>query len=144
MRFMKTRLLPLVLLLLSSVAAGQTLPPAATQFFQTNGKPYFIVFYVKGENYSRERSKEETDRLLLGHLGYLRKQVEAGKYALTGPIMDDGHVRGIVAMEAASAEEARQILSGDPMIQSGQFAIEIHPGILTDLSAVKATYPTVR
>jgi len=142
MRFTRTLGLLIVLLLVASeFPAGQNAPPAADQYGQINRKPYIVVFFVKGENYSRERSKEEAERLLLGHLAYLRKQVEAGKYALVGPLTDEGHVRGILFVNAASADEARQIVSGDPMVQSGQFAADIHPGMMTDLSAVKAVYP---
>lgn len=142
MRFTKTHsLLLLLLLFVSQIAAGQSAPPAASQYGQINRKPYLVVFFVKGENWSRERSKEETDRLLAGHLAYLRKQVEAGKYALVGPLTDDDRIRGIIFVNAGSVDEARKIVSSDPMVNSGQFAAEIHPVMMTDLSAIKAVYP---
>ena len=145
MRFSRTLGLIIVLLLVASeFPAGQNAQPAANQYGQINRKPYMVVFFVKGDNWSRERSKEETERLLLGHLAYLRQQVEAGKYALVGPLTDEGHVRGILFVNAATVDEARRIVSGDPMVKSGQFAADIHPGIMTDLSAIKAIYPPMR
>ena len=106
-----------------------------------NRKPYFIVFLIKGEKWSEPRPKEEMDRLLQGHLAFLRKQVELGKYALSGPLIDGGPIRGIIVLNAASAEDAARIVKGDPMVHSQQFGFEVHPGMFPDLSGVRAIYP---
>ena len=44
-------------------------------------------------------------------------------------------------INAASIEEAKKIVSGDKMIQSGRLVAEIHPVMLEDLSAVHIEYP---
>jgi len=126
---------------LTLCAAAQT-PQPSDQFpdVPTNLKPYYIALYVNGANAGEPQSKEEHDALLRKHLAYIRSQVEAGKYALVGPLRDEDRVRGIAIIRAASAEEARQIANGDPEIQAGRMAIEVHPGVLPDLDCVRVEY----
>lgn len=95
---------------------------------------------MKGAKADQPQTKDEPDAFMRQHTAYLRSQVEAGKYLLVGPLTDDGQVRGIAVIRAASAEEAREIANGDPAIQSGRMAIEIHPGVLPDLGCVRFEY----
>jgi uncharacterized protein YciI len=99
-------------------------------------KQYFMGFLVKGEKWAQTPPKEELDQLMQKHLAYIRSQAEAGKYALAGPFLDNGRIRGFLIINAASADEARQIVSGDPMVQSGRMDVEVHPAMMADVSCV--------
>ena len=103
-------------------------------------KQYFVGFLVQGENWAQTPPKQELDELMQKHLAYIRSQAAAGKYALAGPFLDNGRIRGILIINAASAEEARQIVSGDPMVQSGRMSPEIHPAMMADVSCVLTEY----
>jgi uncharacterized protein YciI len=103
-------------------------------------KNYFVGFLVRGEKSTQTPPKEELDQLMQRHLAYIRSQTEAGKYALAGPFLDDGRIAGILIINAASAEEAKQIVSGDPMVRSGRLSPEIHPAMPADLSCVRMEY----
>ena len=103
-------------------------------------RQYFIGFLVHGQRSSENLPKEKLDALLQKHLAYIRSQAEAGKYALAGPFLDKGRIAGILIINAASAEEATQIVRRDPMVQSGRLAPEIHPAMLADVSCVLMEY----
>jgi uncharacterized protein YciI len=103
----------------------------------TNSKLVYIGLMTKGPRF------EETNgdaALMQQHLAFLRAQVEAGHYKIFGPTLDDGDVRALVIMQAASLEEAQQISSTDPILKSCRLAIEIHPAFLQDVSGIKTEY----
>lgn len=70
--------------------------------------------------------------------------MEAGRFVLVGPLTEDNRIRGIAVIQAASLEEAQRIASGDPAVQSGHLAVEVHPILLEDLAGVRFDYPANR
>ena len=82
------------------------------------------------------------DPAMQEHLAYIREQVEAGKFVVVGPALDQGRIAGMAIINAASIEEARKIAEGDKMVQSGRLVAEIHPVMLVDLSGLRIEYPT--
>ncbi len=139
-RSMKAALFAIVLLLSAALAAQTPSQPQQTPSLPKGMKQYFFGFLVKGEKWAQTPPKEELDQLMQRHLAYIRSQAEAGKYALAGPFLDNDLIRGLVIINAASAEEARNIASADPMVQSGRMAVEIHPAMLADVSCVLTEY----
>jgi uncharacterized protein YciI len=123
--------------LFAAIAAAQA--PAGPNV-PRNLKPYFVGLYVRGVHYSQAESVERA-ALLDKHLAYLRSQIEAGNYAMAGPFLDDGPVRGIAIIKADSAEAAKRIADADPMVQEGWLKVVIHPTRLPDLSPVRVEYP---
>lgn len=99
-------------------------------------KQYFVGFLVKPEKPLPALPNEERDTLMQKHVAYIRIQAAGGKYKLAGPFLDNDRVRGMVVVDAASVDEARKIVDGDPMVQSGRLASEIHPAMMADLSCV--------
>jgi len=139
-RSMKAALFAMVLLLSGALAAQTPSRPQQNLHIPEGMKQYFFGFLVKGEKWAQTPPNEELHQLMQQHLAYIRSQAEAGKYALAGPFLDNDRVRGIVIINAASAEEARSIASGNPMVQSGRMAVEIHPAMLADVSCVLVEY----
>ncbi len=139
-RSMKAALFAIVLLLSGALAAQTPSQPQQNPNLPKGLKQYFVGFLVKGEKWAQTPPKEELDRLMQQHLAYIRSQGDAGKYALAGPFLDNDRIRGMVIINAASAEEARNIISGDPMVQSGRMAGEIHPAMMADVSCVLVEY----
>lgn len=122
-------------LLLSGALRAQT-PTRPQQNVPQGMKQYFFGFLVKGEKWAETPRKEDLDELMNNHLAYIRSQAAAGNYVLAGPFLDNERIRGVVLINAASAEQARSITSGDPMVQAGRMAVEIHPAMLADVSCV--------
>jgi len=129
----------LSLLLLAGAAVAQTpgeFPQGAN--VPKNMKQYFLCLLEKGE---KHKPMQFADPEMQEHLAYIREQVEAGKYVVVGPALDAGRIGGMAIINAATAEEAKKIVNGDKMVQSGKLVAEIHPVMLADLSALHTEYP---
>ena len=137
----KNRSAILLILLFSIAAIAQNASTQAPKLDIPKGmKQYFIGFLVTGPKYTPNMPEEEHTRLLQKHLAYIRSQAEAGKYKLAGPFLDDGNIEGLLIIDTSTAEEARQIVDRDPMVEIGRLAIELHPAMLADISCVLMEY----
>jgi uncharacterized protein YciI len=138
-RSIKTGLLALALLL-TGAAVGQT-PGGFPQGTNIPKKmrPYYLCLLEKGGKWT---PVQVADPAMQEHLAYIREQVEAGKYVIVGPALDQGRINGVAIINATSLEEAQKIVSADKMVQSGRLVAEIHQVMLPDLSALRIEYPT--
>src|ERR1700704_6033381 len=128
-----------LILLLSCAAVAQTpgeFPQGAN--VPKNLKQYFLCLLEKGEKWT---PVQFADPAMQEHLAYIREQVEAGKFVVVGPALDQGRIGGMAIINATSLEEAQKIANGDKMVQSGRLVAEIHPVMLEDLSALHIEYP---
>src|SRR5436853_7555549 len=104
-----------LVLLLHGVAAQQT----SGQFPQganvpKNMKQYFLCLLEKGEKWA---PVQFADPAMQEHLAYIREQVEAGKFVVVGPALDEGRVGGMAIIDATSLAERRKIANGQKMGQ---------------------------
>src|SRR6267154_4558022 len=107
-----------LVLLLAGAAVAQTpgeFPQGAN--VPKNMKQYFLCLLEKGE---KHKPMQFADPEMQEHLAYIREQVEAGKYVVVGPALDAGRIGGMAIINAASAEEAKKIVNGDKVVQSGE------------------------
>ena len=86
---------------------------------------YYVVFLKAGAN--RSQDSLETARLMEQHLAHLNRMYEEGYSSLTGPMGDDGDLRGIVVYNTPTLEEADSLANLDPMVKSGRLKVEIRP-----------------
>ena len=135
-QLMKIVRVVLILILSSMLAAQSVSEPQANPDIPKGMRQYFFALLVKGPKFSQAASEQELDHLQAQHLAYIRSQREAGKYSLSGPFLDDGTIRGILIINAGSADEARNIVNKDPMVKIGRLAVEIHPAMLQDVACV--------
>lgn len=115
-----------------------------TPYIPKNMKPYYLDILLKSDKAEAAATPAENAERMQKHLGYIRSQAEAGKFVLVGPLTEDNRIRGIAVIQAASLEEAQRIASGDPVVQSGHFMVEVHPILLEDLAGVKFEYPAMK
>jgi len=131
----------ILLTLLSSIVAAQNSGPQAPKLDIPKGmKQYFVGLLVKGPKYTPNMPAEEHTNLLQKHLAYIRSQAEAGKYRLAGPFLDDQRIEGLLIIATPTIEEAQHVMKGDPMVQIGRLAIELHPAMLANISCVLTEY----
>jgi len=135
-RLGRSQTLVAMVILLAASAYAQ-MPTGAD--FPTNMKKYFLVLVIAGDN--KPASDQEHEALKQQHLSFVHSQVEAGKFIVVGPALDDGRVRGLAIVNASTVEEAKQAWAGDPFVKSGQTTLEVHPVMLPDLSPVHIDYP---
>lgn len=133
-----SRILTLVTAVVLLAASCYAQMPTSPDF-PTNMKKYFLVLIIAGDQ--KPVSAEQHEALKQQHLAFVRKQVEAGKFLLVGPALDDGRVRCLAIVSASTVAEARQAWAGDPFVKAGQTVLEVHPVMLPDLSSVHIDYP---
>lgn len=126
--------------LLAQVPAENPLAPYIPQ----NTKPYYLDLLMLKNAAAPGVSEENKTEWMQKHLAYIRTQVEAGKFVLVGPLMEENRLRGIAIIQANSLEEAQRVANGDPLVQAGRLETEVHPIMLEDLSSVKFDYPSLK
>lgn len=86
---------------------------------------YFMVFLKKGEN--RNQTDEQAKQLQSEHLLHLEKMYDLGYADISGPMGDDGELRGVTVYNTPNIEMADSLANSDPMVRAGRLSIEIHP-----------------
>lgn len=86
---------------------------------------YFIAFLKRGP--VRSSDKKEVDSLQVLHLAHLGRMYEKGYADISGPLGDDGEIRGITIYNTPTLEIADSLANMDPMVKSGRLVIEMHP-----------------
>ena len=86
---------------------------------------YYVVFLKAGAN--RSQDSLETARLMEQHLAHLNRMYQEGYSSLTGPMGDDGELRGIVVYNTPTLQEADSLANLDPMVKAGRLKVEVHP-----------------
>jgi hypothetical protein len=112
--------------------------PRRNKNIPRNLEPYFIALLFKGERWN---DPGDADDLMPRQLAFLREQVEAGRYLLTGPITDDSALVGISIIAAGDASEALALVNQDPGVEARRLRVEVHPAYLPSLKDLKIIYP---
>jgi uncharacterized protein YciI len=86
---------------------------------------YFIAFLKRGEN--RSQSKEVAAKIQEQHQAHLGKMYELGYADISGPMGDDGAIRGITIYNVPTLKMADSLANSDPAVKSGRLEIELHP-----------------
>jgi uncharacterized protein YciI len=114
--------------------------PAAAMAIPKDLKGYYLGILVRGPEHPSFRHLPPDMTIVRAHLSYMRKQVERRKYVTFGPVTEGGERLGIVILEAASLDDARSLLEGDPMVKARQATVEITRVMLPSLAGVQVRY----
>jgi uncharacterized protein len=75
------------------------------------------------------------------HLAFFRRQIEAGKMILAGPVLDEtDDLRGICILLAKNRDAAQSAANDDPAVKAGRLIAEIRPVFLPALDGVRVEY----
>jgi uncharacterized protein YciI len=103
-----------------------------------NLKTYFLCLLRKGPQWDDPEGQED---LMPLQLAFLRKQTEAGKILLCGPVLDQADdLTGVSIIRAATLEEAQAVAHEDPAVIAERLIAEIRPVFLPSMDGVKVEY----
>jgi len=85
----------------------------------------YIVFLKSAWN--RSQDSLTAAKLQEEHMAHMARMYEEGYTSLTGPMGDDGDLRGIVIYNTATQREADSLARLDPMVQAGRLDVEVRP-----------------
>ncbi|TSA86761.1 hypothetical protein FNU79_06110 [Deinococcus detaillensis] len=86
-------------------------------------KPYFVLIYRPGPNWVQ--GKPVFGQALGPHLAYMKGLNEGGLLKMAGPYPDDAS--GLIVLNVTSADQAHQIMQGDPAIATQMMCGTVHP-----------------
>ena len=88
-------------------------------------KQYIYLVRPVRRGFAIDNITEHEARVMQEHSTYLETLMQRGQLILCGPCMDAAF--GVAIFEAASDEEAREIVEADPAVRSAIMASELHP-----------------
>lgn len=87
-------------------------------------KAWFIRLIPPRPNFDKSLTESERE-IMDRHFIYWKDLNEKGVSVFGGPVLDPKGVWGMLAIKAATEDEARAIASGDPAVKEGGFKIEV-------------------
>ena len=85
---------------------------------------YYLVLLKKAPTRSEPPAAADAD-IQKQHIAHLEKLGADGFGMAAGPMGDDGELRGLVVIKAASAQQARELSEQDPAVKAGRLVVEI-------------------
>ena len=96
-----------------------------------NKQHYLFKLIPPRATFPQDITAEER-ALMDEHSNYFKRQFEAGKVLLYGPVWVPGGAFGLEILEVADEAEARQLGENDPSVLGGMNRWEIYPMLVAD------------
>lgn len=88
-------------------------------------RPYVLVILKTGP--TRVPDGEKRDAMFAGHFANMERLSKAGKLVLAGPFTEDPDKwRGLFVFAVADVDEAKRLVSTDPVIVNSEMVAEYH------------------
>jgi len=88
------------------------------------GKPYVVAILTKGDKFIMDKAGAEVMRARhFEHLFQLRAE---GKVSVIFGTRENGEMRAIELFLLSDKAEVERLVNGDPAVQAGHFAFELH------------------
>ena len=111
-----------VILCSSAAIAPARTPRANTQEPKFEMGTFYLCLLIKPSNFSAASAPKD---LIQSHLKHVQGLIASGKASIAGPFLDNSRIAGVFVLNAASADEAREIEEADPFVKTGGFSIEV-------------------
>jgi uncharacterized protein YciI len=93
---------------------------------------FHMALFKKGPKW-QSTPLEQRNQILQQHFANVMSLLSSGKAIIAGPTGDDTDLAGIFILRAASADEAKTWVDGDPAVKAGLFTSEMHPWFSEDI-----------
>ncbi len=121
-------LLPLIALALGAAAflahakapAANSQPKEAAQPMKT-----WLIRIIPPRPTFAEDATQAEQALMEQHLAYWKDLSDEGLWLFGGPVLDPRGVYGVLAVRAATEDEARALGNGDPAVKAGVIKIDV-------------------
>jgi uncharacterized protein len=87
---------------------------------------YWLVMKTRGPTWA-PGSSPDLDRLQAAHLAHLNELRQRGLLLISGPMLDDGFIRGVSVLRVHTRAEAVTLCEEDPSFKAGRLSYELHP-----------------
>lgn len=121
-------------------SAADAATPASAMAIPKDLEEYFLGILVRGPDHPSRRQLPPDMAVVRAHLAYMQEQNARRKYVTFGPTTDGGERLGIVILEAASLDEARSLLEGDPLVKARHATVEITRVMLPSMAGMQVRY----
>ena len=111
-------LICLLIIAIASSAPAQQPENAITWVFLNTGA---------SRNKIKSMSQEEVQKMQAQHVGNFGTLFDQGRLFAAGPLGDNGFIRGIVILNAATSEQVTDCFKSDPFVQNDILEAEAHP-----------------
>jgi uncharacterized protein YciI len=110
----------------SAVAMAQTAPtqPAPQAAPAPALKTWFVRLVPPRATFANDMTETE-QALMTAHFVYWKGMFDKGVCLFGGPVLDPKGVYGVLAIQAATEDEARAIAAADPSVKGGVNRIEV-------------------
>jgi len=86
-------------------------------------RSYFFVTLMTGKVEIEDKNRKK--EIFSGHFANMSRLASEGKLVLAGPLIDARPKRGVYIFNAATIEEAEELVESDPAVKAGVFDYEI-------------------
>jgi uncharacterized protein YciI len=121
---MKRTICLLFAAILVSAAGVRAQAPAAAPNAAPAMKTWFLRLIPPRPTFDKDMTDAE-GALMEQHFVYWKAQFDKGVCVFGGPVLDPRGVYGVLAIRAATEEEARALADGDPSVRAGLNKMEV-------------------
>lgn len=114
---------PLLALALA-LPAGSVAPPGPEPSQEIKLAKYQLVLLKTGPA-AATAGTPDGQKVFTEHIAHMMKLHHDGVSRIAGPVTDDGEIQGILILDGATPEKAREIAASDPAVKAGIFAVEV-------------------
>jgi uncharacterized protein YciI len=117
-------------------AAAQSAPAAQAAPAPPALKSWMVRIIPPRPTFDKDATPAE-DALMDQHFAYWKDKFDKGLCVFGGPVLDPRGVYGVLAIRAATEDEARALANGDPSVKAGLNKVEVAEMVIAFLSKSK-------
>ncbi len=87
---------------------------------------HYVIGLLRRPPVIPPRTQEQAAELQERHLAHLRHLRETGELITTGPVEEEGALRGILVFRTDKVARARELMAEDPLVAGGYLLLDLY------------------